>query len=200
MVYGSVDMSCTVDDARNVWTLRGPRSIHLAAARGNDDVLRLLSDHGTDWAITDMEGYPALTWAPMFNRYSAITILGPGPRIPVFKMRRDSLALGAIRSHKTRLVDDIYGFDGWHWNNIEIGNLINAAVWVGTASLVARLLDMGAAESVRRRRTLLQLAVKRGHTDVARVLINKGADVNGMSKFGWSALMIAAEKGNKHFI
>jgi len=59
---------------------------------------------------------------------------------------------------------------------------------------------MGAAEGVRRRRTLLQLAVKRGHTDVARVLINKGADVNGMSKFGWSALMIAAEKGNKHFI
>ena len=43
--------------------------------------------------------------------------------------------------------------------------------------------------------TALLLGVRNGHTDVCKVLVNAGADVNEPDKLGKVVLMIAAEKG-----
>ncbi|KAH7126218.1 ankyrin repeat-containing domain protein [Dactylonectria estremocensis] len=45
--------------------------------------------------------------------------------------------------------------------------------------------------------TLLLRALKNGHEVVARVLIEKGADVNASDKDGWTPLLRASEKGDK---
>ena len=46
------------------------------------------------------------------------------------------------------------------------------------------------------KKTALHVAAKNGHVDVAKVLIQNGADVNAVEKDKWTALHLAARNGH----
>ena len=48
--------------------------------------------------------------------------------------------------------------------------------------------------------TALHLAIQEGHTDIARLLIEKGADLNVKHSNGWTALHFAVQKGHKEIV
>ncbi len=43
-------------------------------------------------------------------------------------------------------------------------------------------------------------AANRGHSDVAKLLVEKGADVNLKHEYGYTALKIAKAKGNNKIV
>lgn len=48
--------------------------------------------------------------------------------------------------------------------------------------------------------TILQVAAKKGHEEIVKLLISKGADVNGKDKYGFTALMDAVLEGNAEIV
>ncbi|MDR2384561.1 MAG: ankyrin repeat domain-containing protein [Tannerella sp.] len=67
----------------------------------------------------------------------------------------------------------------------------------GNVALVKELLENGDVNAARKNGvTALMSASGKGHTEVAKLLIEKGADVNATRKNGWTALMCASLKGH----
>ena len=78
------------------------------------------------------------------------------------------------------------------------GDLHDAA-GAGDFETVKKLLDDGASVDEKTVATPLYFAAQNGHADVVALLIERGADVNGMSKFG-AALHISARRGHIHIM
>jgi ankyrin repeat protein len=49
-------------------------------------------------------------------------------------------------------------------------------------------------------RTALMFASERGHKEVVKLLIEKGAGVNVKDKYGWTALKYASENGHQEIV
>ena len=76
---------------------------------------------------------------------------------------------------------------------------VRDAALAGNAAEIARLLDAGAEVDEAGIASPLYVAIQRGHTEAAMLLIERGADVNHMSKFG-APLHIAARKGQAEVV
>lgn len=75
---------------------------------------------------------------------------------------------------------------------------LQMAAWKGQKDAVAWLLDHGAAPSRRGKDwSALHYAVFAGHSDIAKLLISRGADVNGKAPNGSTVLMMAAREGHE---
>jgi uncharacterized protein len=73
------------------------------------------------------------------------------------------------------------------------GSKLTKAAYKGDAAEVELLLKNGADPNDRQMGiTALMTACNRGHVDVVRSLLDKGADVNAKDWEGWTALMAAA--------
>jgi uncharacterized protein len=73
------------------------------------------------------------------------------------------------------------------------GGKLTKAAYKGNADEVEQLLKNGANPNERQMGiTALMTACNRGHVDVVRILLEKGADVNAKDWEGWTALMAAA--------
>lgn len=76
---------------------------------------------------------------------------------------------------------------------------LSYAVGGGHKEIVDLLLEHGANVNggiYRSKRTVLMLAIKKSHTDVAESLLNANAEVNTQDTYGWTALMNAVENSN----
>ncbi len=73
------------------------------------------------------------------------------------------------------------------------GSKLTKAAQKGDAEEVEQLLKKGSDPDERQMGiTALMMACNRGHLDVVRLLVEKGADVNAKDWEGWSPLMAAA--------
>lgn len=69
----------------------------------------------------------------------------------------------------------------------------------GNLKTVTDLIESGASPNAKLQSegsSALMLASAKGHTEMAKVLIDKGADVNAAKPNGWTALMGAASSGH----
>lgn len=79
--------------------------------------------------------------------------------------------------------------------NEDTGAALLSAVERGDCKMVVELLDSGSNVDTRRKgegSTPLIVACAKGHIEVAKVLLDKGADVNARNVNGWTALMAAS--------
>ncbi len=95
---------------------------------------------------------------------------------------------------------------GAYINNRNIENvtpLMNAAMH-GHYAVVKYLIDAKAAINLVHQDndgdSALMFALAQKHTDIARLLIDSGADINIRNKFGITALMIAVTEGNEEMV
>ena len=122
----------------------------------------------------------------------ADAIVGAGEALDVFA----AAALGRGAALDAALgnpgVVNSYAYDGW--------TPLHLAAFFGRREAAERLLAAGAALSARStnsmRNTPLHAAVAGGRTDVALLLIQRGAEVNAADSGRHTPLHIAAENGN----
>ncbi|MEM1293406.1 MAG: ankyrin repeat domain-containing protein [Cyanobacteria bacterium P01_H01_bin.162] len=83
-------------------------------------------------------------------------------------------------------------------SHIDVRLPLIAATLAGDAAAVGSLLDAGTdPNTVYHTNTALTYAARDGHTDIARVLIDAGADVNWIDGEGVTPLILAAFKGHE---
>ena len=74
------------------------------------------------------------------------------------------------------------------------------AAWTGTAEVVKLLLAHGAVVNVpdtpRGQSAALMWAISQRHSDVARLLVEQGADIHARSATGFTPLLFAAREGD----
>jgi len=138
----------------NLFDVAGSRPLHVAARTGNDEVVGLLLDKGADVNERDGAGCAALHWAARYGHVQVAHRL---------------LHAGARRNNKS--------YD----NGLRIP--LHMAVQGGdqNAPMVALLLAKLGREQCHERAyegsTPLHLAATGGHMEIAKLLVNAGADV-----------------------
>ncbi|MEE9131167.1 MAG: ankyrin repeat domain-containing protein [Phycisphaerales bacterium] len=147
---------------------RGQTALMWAINYGRSDVARMLVDRGASVGMRDVVGGTALMLAARYGDHSTIEML---------------LAAGA----DPEAVDKL-GLRALHWASLR-GNL----------KTTKALLDNQAnanAQSEGRLLTPLMCAARRGYTEVIKVLLEAGADVEAIDNAGRTALMWAVKESH----
>jgi ankyrin repeat protein len=148
-----------------------PADALTAAVRtGNRTVIRALLAKGADAAALPKDAWNTLVLAAVQGQEALVEALGrPGVEI------------------------DCEGNAG---GLLQGGTLLIRATTQGDRELVTWLLDLGAAVKDRHGATALVAALEHQHPQIARILIARGADVNGQDRDGHTPLALAAGKGD----
>jgi tetratricopeptide (TPR) repeat protein len=77
---------------------------------------------------------------------------------------------------------------------------LESAVHKGDVKKVKELLDKGANVNEFKYGTALMIAAQDGRLEIARLLIDRGADINVQSNMGWTALGLAADGGHTDMV
>lgn len=167
-----------------------------AAARGHPEVVKLLLKHGADIRILDKDKHSALSHAAAGNHKAAAELLiGHGANVnakdefrwtvlhrAAFNGAKDAVELLISRGAQVSAGD-----------NGDDTPLMRAVVG-GHADVVRLLLKHKAGVAV----GMLHTAAERGHSEVAKVLIEAGMDVNAKTRYyEFTPLHTAAKHGQE---
>jgi ankyrin repeat protein len=165
----------------------GETVLMTGARSGNPDVVRALAKAGTNVnSVERWQGQTALMWAAAENHGAAVKAL---------------LELGAdanIRSKELAFPDYRYETNGMAVFQLPKGGwtALMYAARENAIDAVAAMADAHVdlnARSATEGTTALQLAVINAHYDLARLLLDKGADPNVVDSSGMSALYAAVD-------
>uniref|UniRef100_A0A7N6A5M1 Ankyrin repeat domain 52 n=1 Tax=Anabas testudineus TaxID=64144 RepID=A0A7N6A5M1_ANATE len=213
--------SCLLSDNRLMWT-----PIHVAAANGHSDCLRMMIDYGEEGDLTnvvDKFSQSPLMLAVLGGHTDCVLFLLEKGALPDSKDKRGSTALhrGAVLGHDdcvtallehkaSALCRDTQGRTPLHYaasrGHTEIlASLVQAAMATDPQD---KLLD-------NKQYTPLHWAAYKGHEDLInwpktplhtaafaedvaglQLVLRHGAEINAVDKSGRSALMVAADKGH----
>jgi len=160
----------------------------LAANDGHIEIVRILIEHGADVTTHDHQGRTALMQAREGGHTGVVELLRQhGAK----ETLHGAVASGNIDAVK-RFISQ--GADV----NAKIQGGITPLLCASKLPIVEMLVSWGAHINARSQggRTLLHLACRNGHKDVAEFLIRKGADVNQRDLGGMTALWLAAGHGH----
>ena len=199
----------------------GETALMMAARTGDPGTLQVLLDWGADIdAVEDIRGTSALMWAAANRNTEAARLLlasGADHALSSAPMDRPPGGRGPYLAPRAReRIKDFYVGSGQAGNFVEVdaengedGDL--PAVTVSRAELVSRLPPDLVAEFERELAreeagevdpraekqwgglTALHLAVREGDLETVKALVEAGADVNQVSEYGWSPLLVATQ-------
>ncbi len=181
----------------------GATALIVAAALDKDDVVKALIDHGANVNITDNYGstplisavadqghlktVQALLSAPQID-INTKNIYGANALLLAAALGKDDVVKALITHGANVNITDNYG-----WTPLmvaaEKGHLTSVQALLNAHSINIDTKKRGGA-------TALFMAAYNSKDDVVKALIQKGANVNINTYFGWTPLMSAAEKGH----
>jgi len=185
---------------------RGGTTLHLAAERGNEALVRLLIDNRVDIKAKDDAGWTALHSAAKGGNKEVVRLLvekGVDIKAKEDIYGETALHLAAERGNKEvvqLLVEkgaDINAKDNNRWT------VLHLAAEKGNEEVVRLLVEKGADIKAKEdiyRETALHLAAEGGNREVVQLLVEKGADVKAKDDNGRTALHLAAQGGNKEVV
>ena len=165
-----------------------------AARRGDSETVRNILHTQPELAASPVASGETAVMAALYRGHHGIVddvaaVLERDRRLDIFA----AAALGRMDALERASTDGVnaYAYDGW--------TPLHLAAFFGRREAVERLLDGGAdLHAVSRnalKNTALHAAVAGGHTDVALMLIERGAAVDVADAGGHTPLHIAAEGG-----
>ncbi|HUL04944.1 MAG TPA: ankyrin repeat domain-containing protein [Candidatus Acidoferrum sp.] len=181
------DVNAGLERPNNQFHGRTP--LMAAAIKGSLPVVKLLLEKGADPFTKDVSGWTALAFGEIKSKRVANhlrKLMNASPQAPDVSLH--DAARGGLAERVRLLLDqgsevdlrDDLGRTPLHW-----------AVMGGRAETVRLLLERGAAVDARDKRSYTPLALIQDSADVARLLIEHGADPNA-SLEGWTVLLYLA--------
>jgi ankyrin repeat protein len=159
---------------------------------------RLLDEHPRAASARDEEGTSALLHAVYRDRLDLVEILlRAKPRVDAF----EAAALGKVDLLEKEVDQNSELVSAWSHDGF---TLLHLAAFFGHEDAVRFLLDHDADVSLVSRSpmgvTPLHSAVAGDHAAVARLLVERGADVNVRQRGGWTPLHSAAANGDRELV
>ncbi len=176
--------------------IAGRTMLMLAAHSGNVDAIRLLLAAGVNLnAKESARGTTALMWAAEQGHASAAkALIDAGADV---SMR--SAGTGLATPYMASTVLTLTPFDRAGGATVPQGGRYSASAATSTPAAAA-VEDEGPVAGVRGTGggglTALAFAAREGVMETARVLVEAKADVNQITEFGWSPLLVATENRN----
>jgi len=169
-------------------TTTGTTPLMNAAASGHSEAVRLLLDHGADPNAKDVnQGQTALMFAAALNRADVVRVLAArGARLNVSSLVPDpyNIRKDAPATESTKLRGK---------GVLELGGMtaLQFAARDGQMAAIQALLDAGADVNIPTasdHATTLTIAIINGHFDIAKLLLDHGADPKPANATGLTAL------------
>jgi len=189
----------------------GLPALWLAVSVGHAEVVELLIANGANVNLTSNEG-STLLWAATLHKHpdvvklliaKGIDVNAAGRALDLAEQKGYTEIVELLKNHKVKDDTNVSS------QNHELNKALFKAVKVGDMLEIERLIAEGAdinANAVGDTRakqtgwTVLLEAATRGHTEVARLLIKNGADVNAGDSAGFTPLYYAIWDGNKDMV
>ncbi|KAI9778574.1 MAG: hypothetical protein M1839_007967 [Geoglossum umbratile] len=181
----------------------GLTTLHEAAARGQDDVVRQMLEMGADVSAKDGNGCTALRMAARGGREAVMQLLLEKGLGAVAEIENGSTLLHeAARNGHEAVVRLLLG-KGADINSRDKGGWmpLHTATANGQGKVVQLLLEEGANVDKMgsiSRWTALQGVTANGHEAMVQLLLKKGANIDAKGgRYGWTALHLAAIYGRE---
>jgi ankyrin repeat protein len=203
----------------------GTTALHWAAENGSADLVELLLAAGADARAANRYGVTPLALAAGAGDATAVErLLGKGADANARRGEGETVLMAGARGGNAHVITALLAH-GARINDQEETRGQTALMWAaaqGNTAAVRALIEAGADVSLRARGPVepplaaaeftrsrytrqgrvddysaLMMAVRRGHIDTVRVLLDGGADVNDASSDGMSALVLAC--ANAHW-
>ena len=152
--------------------------LHLAAAGGHVEVMRLLVEVGVDMNVRTKKGETPLHGAAKKGRLEAVRFL-----VEIGAEMHGSLHLAAGKGHV-----EVVRFLARNGADINANNIEDEMALHGAALRLVRLLKRNRGAVPEDNGTALHFAAREGHTEVVRFLVRNGADVNANNIEGRDAI------------
>ena len=154
-----------------------------ACSKGNTGAINILMDAGADLNIADIDGYTCLHYVAVYCRKEALqTIIGHGANVNARNNKNVTALMTACSKGNTGAINILMnaGADPNIADNDGYTCLHYAARGDGSTEVVEAIITHGADLNARNifNVTAIMLACEKGNLDVAKFLLNSGADFN----------------------
>ena len=176
------------------------RIVDAAKAQDQVAIRALLKDHA-DVNAPQGDGATALHWAAHWNdRNTAELLIGAGAHVNAADDEGVTpLSLACLNASSAMVATLLQAGANPNLARSTGETPLMTAAHTGSAAVVKLLLDHGAgvgAKETARGQSALMWAVAYNHPEIARLLLERGADAHARSANGFTPLLFAAQQGN----